>query len=266
MSTVSVVATVEASNVPPRVRLDVTDTGTPNLFSTTVTRLNPDGTTVNVRTSDGNPLTLSTSGTNRVGLLYDYEMPFQQSVTYSTVETPGSSSAAVTVPESRVWLIHPGIPSLSLPVVLRPGSLDESTYPVTQGVFYAMGRSTPIVVSDGARKSGQSQVIVGVDTLADLASVTSVVADAGVLLLNIPTSLGYGQDSCYIAVGDMKVTRRSTIAADPYRDITLPFTIVDRPEGGSQSERTYADVLAAYSTYAAVRAAYPTYAALLAGP
>jgi hypothetical protein len=89
MSAVTVVATVENSTNPqdpPRVRLNVTDTGTtPSLFAATVTRLDPDGQVVPVRTADGNPLTLlHKSGTTRVGLLYDYEMPYGAPVTYST--------------------------------------------------------------------------------------------------------------------------------------------------------------------------------------
>jgi hypothetical protein len=39
---------------------------------------------------------------------------------------------------------------------------------------------------------------------------------------------------------------------------------VDRPAGGSQSQRTYGDVLAAFSTYGDVLSAYTSYADLLA--
>jgi hypothetical protein len=118
MSTVTVAPTVELSNVPPRVRLDVTDSGTPNLFATTVMRLDPDGALRPVRTQDGAPLTLGTSGSNRVGLVYDYEAPYGAPVSYSTLESPSTVSNPVTVDESRVWLVHPGVPALSLPITV----------------------------------------------------------------------------------------------------------------------------------------------------
>lgn len=67
MSTVTVVATVEPTTTPPRVRLDVTDRqANPEIASTTVTRRNPNGTTTVVRTPDGNPLTLTSRGTRTV--------------------------------------------------------------------------------------------------------------------------------------------------------------------------------------------------------
>jgi len=270
MSTVTVTATVENSTGPldvPRVRLNVTDTGSsPALFATTVTRLDPDGRVVPVRTNDGNPLVLTTSGTTRVGLLYDYEMPYGAPVTYSTMETPTSSSAAVTVAESKIWLVHPGVPELSMPVELAKGSLAEEEWGVQQGVFYPMGRAFPVVQTDGSRKASSSSLTVSLSSLTDLARIKALVSDAGVLLLNVPASLGLGIDTDYIAVGPIRNVRPSDIGSAPQRDIVMPFIVVDRPAGGSQSERTYVDLLAQFSSYAALRNAYPSYTALLAGP
>jgi hypothetical protein len=270
MSTVTVVATVESSTGPqdpPRVRLNVTDTGTsPALFSATVTRLDPDGRVVPVRTSDGNPLVLSTSGSNRTGLVYDYEMPYGAPVTYSTMETPGSSSAAVTVDEPNIWLVHPGVPELSMPVELRAGSLAEEEWGVQQGVFFPMGREFPVVQTDGSRKAAQSSLTVAISSRTDLDRIRALVSDAGTLLLNVPDSLNLGIDTAYIAVGAIRNVRPSDIGSVALRDIVMPFQVVDRPAGGSQSERTYVDVLAQFSTYAAVRNSYANYTALLAGP
>jgi hypothetical protein len=119
MSTVTVVPTVDLTSTPPSVVLAVTDTGTPNLFATTVTRLDPDGVWRNVRTSDGNPLVLTTSGANRVGTLRDNEAPYGTPVTYSTIESPSTVSSPVTVDETRVWLVDPGTPALSVPIEMR---------------------------------------------------------------------------------------------------------------------------------------------------
>lgn len=265
MSVVTVTATVEASNVPPRVRLDVVDNGSPSFFQTTVTRLNPDGTTVPVRTQDGDPLPLTTSGSNRVGLLYDYEAPFQGAVSYSTAETPGSVTPQVTVSEDRIWLIHPGVPALSMPVTLGKGSLTTVARAAKRGVFYAMGRQNPVVQTDGARKGAESQLNILTSSTADLASLQALLQDTGVLLLNIPAERDYGFATCYIAVGDVEETRPVELLPVGWRSTSLPFVIVDRPAGGSQAQRTLADLFV-YATLADLMPAYPTLADLLAGP
>lgn len=263
MSTVTIAATVETDNRPPRVRLNVTDIGTPNLFSVTITRLNPDGRVVPVRTYDGNPLTLTTSGANRVGLIYDYEMPYGAAVSYSAVENPSASSGEVTVNESRVWLIHPGVPTLSMPITVA--SIGATTKRVNRGVFSVMGRESPVVVTDGARRLPAGALQLRTDTLDELAKVKALTSDAATLLLNVPPSLGWGLPTSYISVDDISEDRLVEFAGEPKRYLTLPYQEVDRPAGGSQAERTYVDLLD-YPTYNDLRSAYPTYLDLLAGP
>lgn len=260
MSTVTISPTVDASNVPPRVRLDITSA---DATSTTITRINPDGTTTPVRTQDGLPLPI-TGGT---ALLYDYEAaPYGVPVSYSSLESPATASVQVTIPETRIWLIHPGVPALSVPVQLYGEALMEEAYAVQRGVFHPLGRSTPVIVTDGTRRTAQSSLTILTETLGDLAGVRQLIADASPLLLNIPDGMGLGFDSQYIGIADVKVARLTAINADPSRVITMPFDVVDRPAGGSQAQRTYVDILANFATYDAVRAHYATYTALLAGP
>jgi hypothetical protein len=261
MSVVTVAATVEASNVPPRIKLVATDTGSPAFTTTTIMRNNPDGTQSAVRSATGGGVALS-GGTATV---YDYEMPFGQPVTYTSLETPANTTTPVTVSVSQVWLIHPGIPSLSIPVDFRMGSFAEETWSVNQAVFWPMGRSTPVVIGDGARRAPQSSMTVSVATLNDLAKLRDLLADGSVLLLNAPPSLALGIDTNYIAPGEVKVRRRSSIGTDQNRDVDIPYTVVDRPAGGSQSTRTFADLLV-YPNLAALKNAYADFAALLAGP
>jgi hypothetical protein len=292
VSTVSVVATVEPSGAagglgtgafgtvpfgegpyrtvpsagypPPRIRLDVTDTGDPAITTVTVTRLDPDGRIAPVRTLDGGPLTLSTSGADRVGLLYDYEAPLGQPVSYSTLETPGSTSAQVTLDEPWVWLIHPGVPERSLPVWVA--GMPERTRRVTRGVHYPMGRARPVVQTDGQRKAAEYALTIMTRTDVERAAIDDLIDDAGVVLLNVPATLGWGVGAEYVAVGDTTEARLYRWGPEQRRTWTLPLIVVDRPEGGTQSERVYVDVLAAYASYAQVQAAYPSYADLLAGP
>lgn len=264
MSTVTVVPTVEASNSPPRVRLNITDTGTPNVTATTVTRLDPDGRTRPVRTADGNPLTLTTSGSNRVGLLYDYEVPFGAPVTYSTLESPTVLAAPVTVAVTRVWLIHPGVPELSTTITVA--ALGPRARKVQQGVFYPMGRGAPVVQTDGARKAAEYTLSVLTMTENERAKLDQILADAGPLLLNVPSSKGWGITYEYLAVGDVSENRQSPFAGEPLRVTEMACTVIERPVGGSQSERTYVDVLAINATYASLMPKYNTYLDLLAGP
>jgi hypothetical protein len=262
VSVITVTPTVEASNVPARVRLNVADTGTPALTTTTITRLNPDGTTSPVRTPDGNPVTISGGS----GLVYDYEAPYGQVVTYSSAETPGNVSGPVTVPVTRPWLIHPGMPTLSMPIDLRVGALDEETLQARQAMYWPMGRSTPVVIGDGARKAAQSSLIIGTETSDELSGIRALFADASVLLLNVPPSLGLGFDTCYIAPGEVRIARRPNSPGAYFgRDVSVPFTVVARPGGGTQSERTLSDLLV-YPSITALNAQYATLADLLAGP
>lgn len=263
MSTVTVVPTVEPANWPPRVRLDVTDTGTPNLNATTVVRLDPDGVLRPARTEDGNPLPLTTSGANRVGLLYDYEPPYQVPVSYTTLESPTTVSAEVTVPESRVWLIPPGIPELALPITVA--EIGERTRKSSRGVFYPMRRKFPVVQTGGQRKAAEYTLRLLSTSLADRDDVESLFEDEGVLLLNVPASKGWGIGAEYVSVGDLNEARPVKFPGEPSRFWDLPLLVVDRPVGGTQAERTYADT-ESFASYSVLNGAYANYGALTAGP
>lgn len=256
---ITVSPSVEASNWPPRVRLDVAASA--GETSTTVTRTDPDGTIVPVRTGDGNPLALASSA----GTLYDYEAPFGAAVTYSSQETPANVSSPVTVPASRVWLIHPGVPTLSQPVRLAPGTFTKRTRDVSQGVFWPQGRSTPIIVSDGARKTAQSTLAVLTISPDEAAGIDAVMSDAGVLLLNIPATLGYNFGTCYIAPGKIEAGPVIDKVFEQWLTFSWPFYVVARPAGGSQAQRTLADLLS-YATLADLKRTYATLGDLLAGP
>lgn len=263
MSTVSVVATVEASNVPPRIRLDVTDTGTPNIFATTVTRLDPDGRAVPVRTIDGEPLALSTSGSNRVGVVYDYEAPFGESVTFSTLESPGLSSATVALPSTRPWLIHPGLPELSTPILIQ--SLGEATRVTQRGVFQPMGRKYPVVQTGGQRQAEEYLLTVLAMTVGELAALDTLLDDATTLLLNIPADKGWQLRTNYVSVGDVTKAPVTRLLSEATTSYQLPVTVVDRPAGGTQAERTLAD-LVEYGSLAGIAVAYDDLFDIAVGP
>ena len=228
-------------------------------MAVTVTRLDPVGRTVPVRTTDGNPLALSAG----VGLVYDYEAPFGEPVTYSTLEDTASVSAEVTVDEPDVWLIHPGVPEISMPV--NVASFGSRTRAVARGVYRPMGRKNAVVQTDGQRKAAESVLELNTFTLDEIARFETLTEDASDLLLNIPAGLGWGVASCYVSLGDLEEGRLIEYAAEPRRMHVLPFMVVDRPAGGTQAERTLLD-LTTFATLADLAAAYDTLFDVLAGP
>lgn len=265
MTTLSVTAAVQPTNLPPRVLVTVTDTGSsPAITSAVVTRTDNSGRTSIVRTPDGGPLQLAVSGSNRVGTVYDYEAPYGVPVTYSTSEQPANTSGAVTLSVADAWLIHVGVPDRSLPLDLRVGSFAEESRASNAGVFYPMGRRNAVVVSDGQRKGRQSSLVVAAETLAEFDAFDSLVDDAGVLLLNVPASLGLGISTAYVFIQDVRYKRLTDIGSIPNRDIEMPYVVVDAPVGGSQAQYTWADVIAKYPAWQAVKDANTTWAAVQA--
>jgi hypothetical protein len=256
----TVVATAQPANVPPRVKVDITDTGTPAVTSVTVTRTDSYGNVSTVRTSDGNPLTLVTSGSNRVGTVYDYEMPLGAAVTYSTVQNPASTASA-QVDSSVSWLVHVGVPALS--ITIRIKELSTRTRKVSRGVFQPIGRRNAVVVTDGARKGNEGTLSLLTLTMPERLDLDEILNDSSVLLLNVPQSNGWGVDSQYISIGDVDEVRVTPFLGEAARVWTLPFIQVDSPIGGSQAQFTWTDVIAKYSTWTALIAANPTWADVL---
>jgi hypothetical protein len=276
MSTVTVVATVEASNVPPRVRLDVTDTGTPNLFATTVTRLNPDGSTSPVRTPDGNPLTLVTSGTDRVGTVYDYEADYGAPVSYSTAESPTVVSSPVTVPMprrcgwSRRVCRRWRCPSNSrwAPPTRRSGTSGRAC----SGRWVGSSRSCRPTGGSARRRRVPSRSRSDTTLSSWQALRALLTVGDSVLLLNVPATQRSGHrhrvrvDRGHVRgpVRNRRIIQRRHRHA-PGRRVAAD-QVVDRPVGGTQAARTLADLMT-YSSLAALNAAYSnSWPPLQAGP
>lgn len=249
---------------PPRVRLDVTITAGTGV-SVLITRVGSDGRAQPVRMADPADLVGST-----VWVGYDYEAPYGDPVTYTATVTylnPGMVVAVVmattTLAVSDVWLIHPGIPSLSM-VLSKVKALGDRARPVGRGVFQPFGRADPIVVTDGRRKAVQSQLSIRTSTLGELEDIIALTADAAVLLLNVPGALGWGVGAEYISLGDLSEVRETSLAAYPCRLISAPYLVVARPIGGSQSLRTWVDVMAYDATWADVLSGRATWLEVLA--
>lgn len=259
MATITLTATPEPDSIPPRVRLDVTATGTPAVTSVTILRLDPTGRTNPVRTADDGPLALSGSA-----LVYDYEVPYGATVTYSIAQA--NNPVTDTLLDVRdVWLIHPGVPgrSVRLPQV---AAVDTLARPVEQGVFQVVGRPRPIVVTGGARAAASSKLRVRTFTDDERVALGGLLDDASPLLLNIPTGKAWGLSTDYIAVADTDEAREAPWGRFTRRLWDLPFQIVDRPAGGTQSGLTWADIAARYTSWADLANKVPTWADLADPP
>lgn len=260
----TVVATQEPTNWPPRWRLNVSVVVVGGASSATITRRNADGTTYTVRTATS----VAISGGSL--LAYDYESPFRMGGTY-TVTLDDGRTATVTVPGlwefgvDSSWLIHPGIPDLSLPVTVS--SVGARTRAARQGVHQVAGRPEPVVNGDGTR--GAEQFTLGLRTawddnlesgaLQDEDRLRRILDDGSPLLFQhtYPGSRRWRWQ--WVSIGD--VTEDYTIAPwsdSPWLEWSLPCTVVQSPTGGVQAQWTLGGVAGRYATLGDVAAAYAT--------
>lgn len=247
--TTTIAAVVEASAVPPRVRLSVT-TDQPTV---TLYQVRADGTRVPVRSYDGDTFVMA--GTSMVA--YDNEVPYGLPVSYTADGSGVTNSGTVTVTVTKPWLINPVQPALSRAITVS--SLGERSQAANINVRYPLGARVPIVVHDGRRKAATYDLSVRTQSLADQNALEAMLADLTPLLLNIPTGLSWGQTSEWVSVGN--VTARRTVAWGPHplREWSLPCTVVGRPLGGARPPVTYGDSFAKYPTYGDRFAAHATY-------
>lgn len=249
-------ATAEPGNDPPRVLLELEWTGATEI---TVQRVDPDGHTRGVRNAE--PATL----TSDLWSGYDYESWFGESTVYEATDgTTTITATAVTLDVDTVWLRHPGQPTLSQQIRFEGWS--DLVRPVTQAVLEPLGRQYPIVITDGKRKSPRTTMTLRTLTLAEEDELLALLADAAVLLLDVPPGKGYGITHHYLAIGDVTEARLNPgIYTSESRTWTMPVIVVDRPAGDDQAVRTWATVLTEAADWTELVAMYDDWTAVLAG-
>jgi hypothetical protein len=255
----SITATLQPDNVPPRVLLEV-DLSDQSPVPTSVTLHRQDFTGLNpVRAAE--PATLS--GGTWVG--YDYELPFGVPVQYRVALASGTIvwSATVTLNVAGLWLRHVSIPARSVSFTrdqVAAGSHAEIQRSTRRAVLQPIGRSTPIVVTSGARSSAEFTLTLLTHDDVTSSQLNDLLSDESPLLLGVPPSMGLRLGQDYVSVGDLSV-RRSGYGAD--LTWSLPCLVVDRPVGGIVSQRTYNDLLE-FATYDELPLVYATYNDMLA--
>lgn len=183
----------------------------------------------------------------------DYEAPMDVPVTYVVTQlTPtgngsGTSASVTLQSKGKTWLKDPSYPTRNfvVPVVT---SIQQLTRPARAGVFEIIDRATPIVVNS-VRGSGRGTLVCYTLTDDQRAQMVDILARGTVLLLQSPPAYGWG--SVYVSVGDA-VESRVGLAYEQSRMWTLPFTVVDRPEGVSTApvvDKSWQAVKTKYGTW-----------------
>lgn len=253
----SILAVPEATNSPPRIRLLVT--GFSGL-TVTVLRYDHNGSTV-VRTASPGEL----SGGVWSG--YDDEMPYNELVSYAAIPAGTTTAAAITtatLPVTRPWLVHPGVPSLSQPVDVLLG-VGPDLYASPAGLHAVLGRAADVVISDGTRKAAKASMTAYTQTYDAADALTALLADCTPLLFQYVLPGVERQLYRWVAIGDVSVDGAGQPFGDPWAEWPMSYSVVDRPVGALQAQRTYADVLAESTTYQVVFDTFSTYLDLLNG-
>jgi hypothetical protein len=204
---------------------------------------------------------------------------------YSVQASDNSAPFTTTVSclqVTRSWLIHSGVPALSQPITILDGDPGE-TFDSGATTHNVLGRSTPVIVTDGVRRSAASSFIIATDTTAQRIAMEALLSDTSPLLLQAvvtgpaiaqlfpnltlfpsTTLLPGGGVSSYttydwVAIDQVTRDRSGGYVVDPWRRWTLPYRVVDRPAGGVVAQRTWSDLMADDATWAAVLAEFATW-------
>jgi hypothetical protein len=254
--TATIVATLQPTNVPPRVQLAVT--GSPGSVIT-ITRTGPDGAPHAVRTAEPAPL-IAGAWTG-----YDYESPFDPDghaqMIYSVQASDNSAPFTTTVPclqVTRSWLIHSGVPALSQPITILDGDPGET---------FDSGASFVIATDTTAQRIAMEALLSDTSPLLLQAVVTGpAIAQLFPNLTLFPstTLLPGGGVSSYttydwVAIDQVTRDRSGGYVVDPWRRWTLPYRVVDRPAGGVVAQRTWSSLMADDATWSAVLAEFATW-------
>lgn len=284
--------TVLAQPIQGNVLIVINWAATASVLRASVLRNNLDGTQtpVRVNTSTGGDTTgtyIELSG--GMAILYDTEMPFNTSLTYTTtgwdstlnaISPDSATSAEVIVQASGyLWLRDPIYPAGNLRIGLTPPPGLPECVP-GQGLFFigmadrnygvqgtnwsVNNRSTPILLGQ-VRAAPTSSLPLVLRTFADHALLVSLLAAGQALELWVPDKYGY--EGGYIAVGDLTVARLSRDYRQQWQAATLPYATVTRPGGlsyGTLGTR-WEDMCGIYPTFADATAANLTWQQALLG-
>lgn len=257
--------TVVATADPATGGITVTATMSASITAVTIGRNDPNGFSQLIRQGASIPVT---GGTVTV---VDYEAPLDVEVSYVVSQlTPvgsevGYSANVKLASEGRTWLKDPGYPgrNMVIPVVT---SIADLTRPARAGIFNVIDRANPVVVA--TRRGGPGGILICHTLTLDQRDELNLLLSRGTtLLLQTPVIEQFG--SAYVAVTDAVETRVG-LAFEESRRFTLPFVVVDRPDGlasASTVDKTWRALKNKYLTWGDQTATGKTYQQVLeSGP
>lgn len=247
------------ANSPPRVQLTVAGVTT-GAGTCTIQRTDLSGQQNNVRGAE--PMTLSGGG----GVAFDFEIPYNKAATYAVIDSLGAivaTSSATTLTVSQAWLIHPAVPSLSVP--LYGVMFDDADLPTGIVMQPIPGRADSIPIGDGARKKVQSVMTMRTKDAAGTSGMDSILAGTATLLVQLVYPGTTVSDWFYLAPLDLKRARTSKLYSDQRRIYTLNYEAVIRPSGTITAQWQWANVIANYATWQDVLNHYHTWTGVISG-
>lgn len=271
----TILAVLDPQHAPPRVQLTVAITAAnqAEVDASDLSLRRRDVTGENVPVREADPIEWTpVDATHWTWTGHDYEARYFEPTAYVAWDNAtGGQFAAITetgtltlIPDPvQDWLIHPGSPTLSIPVDLADEG--DTTRRSTRGEFLPFGRRRPIVVTAGARTDDAGTWVLNLSNHGEVRALQEITLDDAPLLLQIAPVADAEPYYEYLSIGDWSRSLKTGSRALPWYSATLPYVVVDRPAGPGQSARTYADVLAGHGTYGDVLATYDTYHDLLLG-
>jgi hypothetical protein len=205
-----------------------------------------------------------TGGARRVP---DAEAPFDMSLLYRAQGTnnagtvdPWTAPVAVTLPHppGGDWVLSP-ITSPGYQLVSWIRSQEGYQRAIAMGIFYALGRSDPIVTA-GVRQTATGKLLLYAGDQATRTKIEDALTAYVVFVVRSPAGHGWG--TRYVALGEVAFNRIVNRPVEAW-DVELDWWEVLSPQVPvSRYLVTYYDVRTHYATYADVKDAYSSYDAL----
>lgn len=239
----------------------------------------------------GSPVTLvgpDPGAGNRIGYLYDTEMPLDVAVQYRSTNNLGTVTTAgpVTVVSSGFgWLKDPArpwanvriddctdtpVPTMCATPLTEPAvsliadGLGAEEYAGDFTLFPVLNRPRPADVYVHRKDATTSWRILS-KTLTSMDTLNTFYAWGGPIFLQLPPA--YGWPDRYYQPAEVVVSRVSNILTVPYRMWDVPLTVVDAPVGAPQGtcENNWCILGTTYATWAALNATGLTWGDVVEG-
>jgi hypothetical protein len=139
------------------------------------------------------------------------------------------------------WIKHPYLPiEFNLRINLRSYGPIEAE--AQQGVFRPLGAKNPVVISD-TRGTESGKFVARLDSADERNALERLVEENVPVLVQGPAE--HEEQDRWVALGNLGTNRIYDSGSTPYVDVTVDWTVVDRPEGALVTEDLYWEIVLA---------------------